>query len=84
MKNGEIIGFSRFVDKKGVDRLYVDVVSAPTDFDKQYGRVGMKTEQIWVPVSCYGLFNESVIGKILECRYEISGRFVNVVDCKIV
>lgn len=84
MKNGEIIGFSRFLDKKGVDRLYVDVASAPTTFDKSHGRVGMKVEQIWVPESCYGMFNESVIGKVLKCDYEVSGRFVNVIGCQIV
>lgn len=84
MKNGEIIGFSRFVDKKGVDRLFVDVVSALTDFDKQHGRFGMKSEQIWIPSSCYGMFNESVIGKVLKCEYEVSGRYVNVIGCQIV
>lgn len=79
MKNNEIIGYSRFVNKEKQERLVVDVCKTPSDFDKQYGRVGMKVEQIWIPASCMDSFNQSVIGKVLKCTYEVNGRYANVV-----
>lgn len=80
MQNGEIIGYSRFNSKKGNEVMYVDVAVSPSDFDKQFGRVGWKVEQIWIPSSCFDKFNESVVGKIFDAKYEISGGRANVVD----
>lgn len=84
LKNCEIIGYSRFTSKKGVDTLICDVAVSPTPFDLQHGKVGMKVEQVFVPAECYGLFNESVIGKCLKRQYEVQGRFANVVNVEIV
>lgn len=80
MQNNEIIGYSRFENKEKQERMVVDVAKLPSDFDKKYGRVGMKVEQIWIPSSCMDKFNEGVIGKILKCTYEVNGRYANVTD----
>ena len=79
VKNNQIIGYSRFNNKAGEERLVVDVAKFPTDFDKKYGRVGMKVEQIWMPEALFDMFDQSVIGKIINCEVEISGRYANVV-----
>lgn len=80
VKNNEIIGYSRFKNKEGKERLVVDVAKQPTDFDTQYGRVGMKVEQIWMPEALYDRFNPSVVGKQIDCSYMVNGRYANVVD----
>lgn len=80
MENNEVIGYSRFTSKKGNEVMYVDVATIPSDFDKSYGRVGWKVEQIWIPSSCFNKFDESVIGKIFDGKYEISNGRANVID----
>ena len=80
VKNNEIIGYSRFNNKAGEERLVVDVAKLPTDFDAKYGRVGMKVEQIWMPEALFDKFDKSVIGKTMNCEYEVSGRYANVVN----
>ena len=80
MQNNLIIGYSRFFNKNNQERLVVDVVKTPTDFDKKYGRVGMKVEQVWIPETLFDKFNPSVVGKLLECKHEVNGRYANVVD----
>lgn len=79
MKNGEIIGFSRFVDKKGVDRLYVDVVSAPTD-NKIYivdDDGFAKGKPLNVIASAF--YQGDIVGDVLFVP-EKSGDFVNFID----
>lgn len=78
--NNLVVGYSRFFNKQNEERLVVDVVKAPTDFDLKYGRVGMKVEQIWIPASLFDKFNNTVVGQIIECKYDISGRYANVTD----
>ena len=80
MEHNLVIGYSRFKNKDGVERLVVDVVKTPSDFDRQYGRVGMKVEQIWIPKELFDKFNNSVVGKIIECQYTVNGRYANVVE----
>lgn len=80
VKDNEILGYSRFTSKKGDEVLFVDVAKLPTDFDKRYGRVGMKVEQVWIPSNCFDKFNNSVIGKCLDAQYSIQNGRANVVD----
>lgn len=79
----EIIGYKKFTDKKGNKRCVVDTVSSLTDFDRDYGAVGMKASQVWIPEEFQDMFVPAVVGKILDCRYEVSGRYVNIVDVAI-
>lgn len=80
MKNNEIIGYSRFKSKSGNEVMFVDIAKMPSDRDKQWGRVGMKLEQVWIPSSCFDKFNNTVIGKVLKCQYEIDNGRANVID----
>ena len=80
MQNNLVIGYSRFFNKQNEERLVVDVVKEPTDFDKKYGRIGMKVEQVWIPQALFDKFNPSVVGKLIDCKYDISGRYANVID----
>lgn len=80
MKHNEIIGYSKFKSKNGNEVMFVDVAKQTTDRDAQWGRVGMKVEQIWIPSSCFSKFDSSVVGKVLKASYEISNGRANVVD----
>ena len=80
LKDNQIIGYSRFKNKEGKERLVVDVAKVPSDFDKKYGRVGMKVEQLWMPEALYDRFNESVVGMQVDCTYTVNGRYANIVD----
>lgn len=80
MRHNEIIGYSRFKSKIGNEVLFVDVAKLPSDRDVQFGRVGMKVEQIWVPSSCFDKFSPAVVGKLLKASYEVDGMRAIVVD----
>lgn len=79
-RNNEIIGYSRFTSKKNVECLIVDVMSHATDFNKRFGRVGNVCEQVFIPEALFDRFDESVVGKVLECKYDGYGRYANIID----
>lgn len=83
MLNNEILGYKKFTDKKGTKRCVVEVVQSTTQFDRDYGAVGMKGGQIWIPEEFQDKFVPTVVGKILDCSYEISGRYTNIVGVNI-
>lgn len=76
----EIIGYSRFTSKKGVECLVVDVIMEATDFNRRYGRVGNICEQVFIPEALFDRFDESVVGKLLEVKYDRPGRYANIID----
>lgn len=76
----EIIGYSRFVSKKGVDTLIVDVVMEATEFNRRYGRVGNVVEQVFIPESLFDKFDDSVVGKLIDVKYDGRGRYANIID----
>lgn len=80
VKNNEVLGYSKFTDKNNVPRLFLDVAKTPTDNDKRFGRVGMKVEQIWIDEALQSKVTDACVGKIIDCKYEVNGRFANVVD----
>lgn len=80
MQNNQIIGYSRFKSKNGNEVMFVDVARMPTANDVKWGRVGMKVEQLWIPSSCFYMFDSTVVGKVLKATYEISNGRANVVD----
>lgn len=80
MENNEIIGYSRFKSKSGNEVMFVDVAKVPSNHDVQWGRVGMKVEQVWIPSSCFDKFSNAVVGKVLKASYEISNGRANVID----
>lgn len=79
MAKNEIIGYKKFTDKKGNKRCVVEVISTLTDFDRNYGAVGMKAEQVWIPEEFQEMFVPAVVGKILDCKCEVSGRYANII-----
>lgn len=79
MVKNEIIGYKKFTDKKGDKRCIVEVVSVLTDFDRNHGAVGMKSEEVWIPEEFQDSFVPAVVGKILDCKYEVSGRYANII-----
>jgi len=79
MLNNEILGYKKFTDKKGNKRCVVEVVQNPTQFERDYGAVGMKGAQIWIPVDFQDKFVPAVVGKILDCSYEVNGRYAEIV-----
>lgn len=44
----KILGYRKFISKKGVNTCIVDVMTDYNQRDKQNGAVGNKVEQIWV------------------------------------
>lgn len=76
----EIIGYSRFVSKKNVECLIVDVVMPATDFNRRYGRVGNVCEQVFIPQHLFDKFDESVVGKLLHLDTEGYGNRAEIVD----
>lgn len=80
----EIIGYSRFISKKNVDTLIVDVVMKATDFNRRYGRVGNICEQVFIPEALFDKFDESVVGKILEVKYDGPGKYANIIDVSFI
>ena len=84
MKNNEILGYSRFTSKKGVDTLICHIATEPSEQDKQFGWVGFKTEQVFVPANDYNKFSPAVIGKQLKRGYQINGFRATVVSVEIV
>lgn len=79
-RNNQILGYKEFESKKGDKCLVVTVVKELTDRDKKFGHIGMKAEEVWIPEKLQPLFDESLVGSILKCTYDVSGRFAEVVD----
>lgn len=84
LKDNEIIGYSRFQSKKGNEVMYVNVAQNLTQRDKEFGHVGMRVEQIWIPSNCFDKFNSTVVGKVLKPTYVISGGRAEVTDVAFV
>lgn len=84
MKANQIVGYSRFTSKKGFDTLIVDIVAEATPFDVQHGRVGMKTEQVFLPDTCFSKITPDCVGKILKRHVVPNGRYVQIVDIEII
>ena len=84
MKNNEIIGYSKFKSKKGNEVMFVNVAVPLTERDKEFGHVGMRVEQIWIPSTLFNKFNPSVVGKVLDAEYVVSGGRAEVIDVSFV
>ena len=79
-RENEIIGYSRFISKKNEETLIVDVMMEASDFNRRYGRVGNVCEQIFMPSHLFDKFDESVVGKVIDIKYDGRGRYANIVD----
>lgn len=84
IKNGEIIGYSRFKSKKGNEVMYANIAVNLTERDRNFGHVGMRVEQVWIPSSCFHKFNDSVVGKILNAKYDGFGQHAEIVDVNFI
>lgn len=84
LKDNQILGYSRFKNKEGKERLVVDVAKMPSQFDKEHGRVGLKVEQLWMPESLFDKFDASVVGMQIKCSVELNGRYANIVDVEFI
>lgn len=73
MTNGILIGYKRFTGKNGKDYCVATVVSDCSARDSEYGMVGQKAEEIFLPASQLNYLQVSDIGKAVSCDYEFSG-----------
>lgn len=79
-KVNEIIGYKRFRNDEGVERLVVHVLQNPDSSDLKNGYVGFIVSDVWIPVELFGNFSSDVIGKVLKPRFELVGKYARVVD----
>lgn len=80
MKLNTIIGYKRFRNEQGVERLVVHVCQKPEPFDLQNGYVGFIVADVWIPESLWGKFNQDVIGKVLDPKFALDGKYARVID----
>ena len=80
MKINTIIGYKRFRNEHGVERLVVHVLQKPDASDLQNGYVGFIVADVWIPEALFGKFNQDVIGKVLDPKFALDGKYARVID----
>lgn len=70
---GKLVGFRRFVSKKGDNYCVANVVSDYTERDKANGAVGSRTEELFIPSAQYDYLQASDIGSEIVLNYNFSG-----------
>lgn len=66
---GKVIGYSKFMSKKGTDCCVVRVLFPATDRDNQFGTFGEVVQEIFVPDAQHAEVTEKVIGKSCTVNY---------------
>lgn len=69
----KLVGYKKFVSKKGKEFCVANVVSPYTDRDIERDCVGSKVEEIFMPDNMCNFFSPSDIGRELDLSYEING-----------
>ena len=64
-----LIGFRKFVSKKGSKCCVVTLTSDFSSFEMEHGAYGSKSEEVFLPEDCHPLINPSVIGSSCELTY---------------
>lgn len=64
-----LIGYRKFVSKKGTSCCIVSLIDDYTDFDYSHGAVGQKVDDVFIPESCHSLIQPNCIGKYFELEY---------------
>lgn len=80
MKLNTIVGYKRFRNEQGVERLVVHVLQKPEAVDLKNGYVGFIVADVWIPEALWGKFNQDVIGKVLDPKFALDGKYARVVD----
>lgn len=83
----EILGYRKFKSEKG-QFCIVNVVAPYQENDIRHGAIGGKTEEVWIPEDFQHMITPDVIGKGIECAYEVTrsnGRvYANIIDVQII
>ena len=84
MENKKILGYRRFVSKKGVAFCIVTLACPYTDREIEGGSCGTKVEDIWLPEHLHNMINPQVIGKVAVVDYYVmNGRaYINDLSIK--
>lgn len=72
MKN-VVVGYSKFVSKKGKKCCKLQLMSDLTERQKQFGFVGVSVEDQWVPLELQDEITPDCIDKECVREYESSG-----------
>lgn len=80
MELNTIIGYKRFRNDQGVERLVVHVLQKAEPTDVKNGYVGFIVADVWIPEELFGKFNSSVIGKVLDPKFALDGKYARVID----
>lgn len=83
MKTSTIVGYRKFLSRdKKTPCCIVTVFSDYSDRELQYGAVGKKSEEIWVPKDFQDEITPNVIGKDLNVSYYRNGNnfFVDSIE----
>lgn len=67
----KVVGYRKFNSKAGKPFCIVTVVYPFSDRDLQYGACGSKTEDIFIPEELHNIVTPQVIGKNMECTYDV-------------
>lgn len=65
----KIAGFRKFTSKSGTDCCIVTALSYYTDREKEYGGVGQKAEDFFIPKDYHAMIDEKAIGKTIAVSY---------------
>ena len=84
MELNTIIGYKRFRNEQGVERLVVHVVQKPEPDDIKNGYVGFIIADVWIPAELFGKFSAAVIGKVLKPNFDLVGKYARVIDVEFV
>lgn len=69
----QIIGYRKFLSKAKKPCCIVVAVAPVTPRDQDFGAVGSKVVEEFVPVSQHDLFVPEVVGKEIEFTYSVDG-----------
>lgn len=64
-----LIGYRKFVSKKGTSCCIVSFINDYTAFDCSHGAVGQKVDEVFLPETCHGLIQPNSIGRFYELEY---------------
>ena len=69
----KLIGFKRFLSKKGSNLCIANVVRDCTTRECERGSVGQTMDEIFVPDHLYDYLQPEHVGKDIDLVYEMSG-----------
>lgn len=66
----KLVGYSRFKSKAQKDLCVASCVVSLSERDKDYGRIGEKVKELFVPTNQFNLLTPSDVGKLIEVEYD--------------